>query len=120
MRLLRQRLYYKEIRGRFAYDTQVMRSLLRRRTSIIVSRMPDESKEDTSSESGQVNVIEAIPNINRGPYVKGSIRSYTYRKHAPLRRLVSDRELVYRNHKKEEAINTGPANRRGKQSKDYY
>jgi hypothetical protein len=80
----------------------------------MVSRMPGEGKGDTSSESGQVNATEAIPNINRGPYIKGSIRSHTYRKYAPLRRLVSDRELVYRDHKKEEAIDTGPANRRGK------
>jgi hypothetical protein len=91
-----------------------MRSLLRRRIYIIVNRIPGESKGDTSSESGQVNATEAIPNINRGPYVKGSIRSHTCRKHAPLRRLASDRELVYRDHKKEEATDAGPANRRGK------
>jgi hypothetical protein len=37
----------------------------------MVSRIPSEGKGDTSSESGQVNATEAIPNINRGPYVKG-------------------------------------------------
>jgi hypothetical protein len=35
--------------------------------------MLGEGKEDTSSESGQVNAIEAVFNINRGPYVKGNV-----------------------------------------------
>jgi hypothetical protein len=65
MRLLRQRSYYREMRGRFAYDTQAMRSPSRRRTHIMVSRMPGEGKGDTSSESGQVNATEVIPNIRR-------------------------------------------------------
>jgi hypothetical protein len=39
----------------------------------MISRMPDEGKEDTSSESGQANAIKAVFNINRGPYVKESI-----------------------------------------------
>jgi hypothetical protein len=80
----------------------------------MVSRMPGEGKGDTSSESGQVNATEAISNINRGPYVKRSIRSRTCRKHAPLRRPASDRELVYYDHKEKETIDIGPANRRGK------
>jgi hypothetical protein len=86
----------------------------------MVNRMPGEGKGDTSSESGQVNATEAISNINRGPHVKGSIRSCTSRKHAPLRRIASDRELVHCSHKEKETADTGPANRRGKQSKDYY
>jgi hypothetical protein len=61
------------MRRRIARDTQAMRSLLRRRIYIMVSRMLGEGKEDTSSESGQVNVTEAISNINRGPYVKGNV-----------------------------------------------
>jgi hypothetical protein len=63
----------QKMRRRFARDTQAMRSLFRRRVYIIVSRMPGEGKRDTSSESGQVNATEAVSNINRGPYVKGSI-----------------------------------------------
>jgi hypothetical protein len=82
--------------------------------------MPGEGKGDTSSESGQVNATEAVSNINRGPYVKGSIQSRINRKHAPFRRLASDRELVYYDYKEKETADTGPANRRGKQSKNYY
>jgi hypothetical protein len=72
--------------------------------------MPDEGKRDTSSESGQNNATKAVSNINRGPYIKGSIWSRTSRKHVPLRRLASDRELVHCDHKKKEAADTGPAN----------
>jgi hypothetical protein len=79
----------------------------------MVSRMPGEGKGDTSSESGQVNAIKAVFNINRGLYVKGSIQSRISRKHASFRRLVSDRELVYCDHKEKETADTGPANRRG-------
>src|SRR5450432_370134 len=118
MRPLRQRPYDREMRRHFARDTQAMRSLSRRRTHIMVSRMPGEGKRDTSSESGQANATEAVSNINRSPYVKGSIQSRTSRKHAPLRRRASDRELVYYNHKEKETADTGPANRRGEQSKN--
>jgi hypothetical protein len=111
------------MRRRFTRDTQAMRSLSRRRTYIMVSRMPGEGKRDTSSESGQVNAAEIVSNINRGPHAKRKIWSRTSsRKHAPLRRLASDsdRELVYCDHKEKETADTGPTNRRGKQSKDYY
>ena len=79
----------------------------------MVRRMPGEGKEDTSSESGQISAAEAVSDIDHGPYAEGSIGSRTSRKHAPLRRLASDRELVYRDHEEEEAADTGPANRRG-------
>jgi hypothetical protein len=35
-------------------------------------------------------------------------------------RLASDRELAHCNHKEKETADTGQANRRDKQSKDYY
>jgi hypothetical protein len=88
----------------------------------MVSRMPGEGKGDTSSESSQVNATEAVSNINRGPHAKGNGWSRTSRTHAPLRRFASnsDRELVHCDHKEKETADTGLANRRGEQSKDYY